>query len=165
MRRNAVFKLSERSKSRLNGVDSRLVSCVEYAIKITTIDFGVSEGLRTIERQRELVAKGASQTLNSKHISGQAVDLIAYIGDRVSWELNLYDDIADAMKVASQIHNLPIRWGGAWHIDNIAEFDGTMQDAMDQYIALRRSQGRRPFIDGPHFEINDKVLTKPTMLC
>jgi len=149
-----MFVLSERSRSRLEGVHDDLVKCVESAIKTTSVDFGVSEGLRTLDRQKELVAKGASQTLKSKHLEGKAVDLVAYIGSRLSWELNLYDDIADAMKVAAQEHGVSIRWGGAWHIENIATFDGTMQDAMDEYIELRRSQGRRPFIDSPHFEIS-----------
>jgi peptidoglycan LD-endopeptidase CwlK len=148
-----MFKLSKRSLDRLQGVDERLVEVVKYAIEVTTIDFAVTEGLRTVQRQRELVAKGASQTMNSKHIDGLAVDLVAYIGDRISWELNLYDNIADAMKIAAIDVGVPIRWGGAWQINDIREWDGTMQDAMDQYVALRRSQGRRPFIDGPHFEI------------
>ena len=95
------FKLSERSLDRLNGVDQNLVDVVKRAINLTEIDFGVSEGLRTLERQKELVEKGASQTLKSKHISGMAVDLVAYIGPRVSWELKVYDDIADAIRQAS----------------------------------------------------------------
>lgn len=148
-----MFKLSDRSISRLEGVDARLVEVVKYAITVTRIDFGVIEGLRTVARQRELVASGASMTMNSKHINGSAVDLMAYIGSRGSWELNLYDDIADAMKIAAIEIDVPIRWGAAWQINDIREWDGTMQDAMNQYIDLRRSQGRRPFIDGPHFEL------------
>lgn len=148
-----AFKLSQRSLRNLNGVNQDLVNVVKYAITITKVDFGVIEGLRTPERQRELVAAGASQTMNSKHITGDAVDLMAYIGNRASWELNLYDDIADAMKIAAIEYNVPIIWGGAWSIGDIRQWDGTMQDAMDTYVATRRAQGRRPFIDGPHFEI------------
>lgn len=148
-----AFKLSGRSLKNLDGIDTRLIEVVHYAIGVSRIDFGVTEGLRTIERQRELVAAGASQTMNSKHIQGKAVDLVAYIGTRVSWELNLYDDIADAMKLAATEIGVPIRWGAAWHLDDIRNWDGTMQDAMDDYINVRRSQGKRPFIDGPHFEI------------
>jgi peptidoglycan L-alanyl-D-glutamate endopeptidase CwlK len=147
------FKLSKRSMQRLEGVDPGLTEVVVRAIQVSNIDFGVSEGLRSIERQRELVSRGASQTMKSKHIDGLAVDLVAYIGDRVSWELNLYDDIADAMKLAAIEVGVPIRWGAAWHVPDIREWDGTMQDAMDSYIDLRRSQGKRPFIDGPHFEV------------
>jgi peptidoglycan L-alanyl-D-glutamate endopeptidase CwlK len=91
--------------------------------------------------------------MKSKHIDGNAVDLMAYIGSRGSWEMNLYDDIADAMKIAADEHNIQIRWGAAWHITDLREWDSSMQDAMNEYIDLRRSQGRRPFIDGPHFEL------------
>ena len=148
-----AFKLSKRSLSRLEGVKPELVAVVQRAITITGVDFGVIQGLRTIEEQRELVAKGASQTMKSKHLTGEAVDVMAYIGSRGSWEMNLYDDIADAFKVAAIEEDVQIRWGAAWHISDLREWDGTMQDAMDEYIDLRRSQGRRPFIDGPHFEL------------
>ena len=147
-----AFKLSKRSLSRLDGVNPKLVKVVTTAITMSKIDFGVICGLRTIE-ERELVAKGASQTMKSKHIDGNAVDLMAYIGSRGSWEMNLYDDIADAMKIAADEHNIQIRWGAAWHITDLREWDSSMQDAMNAYIDLRRSQGRRPFIDGPHFEL------------
>ncbi len=147
------FKLSKRSISRLAGVNEDMVKVVTTAITLSKIDFGVICGLRTIEEQRELVAKGASKTMKSKHIDGNAVDLMAYIGSRASWELNLYDDIADAMKMAADEHDVQIRWGAAWHIPDLREWDSTMQDAMNEYVDLRRSQGRRPFIDGPHFEL------------
>lgn len=148
-----AFKLSKRSLSRLEGVDERMVRVVKTAIGISKIDFGVICGLRTIEEQKELVAKGASQTMKSKHIDGLAVDLMAYIGGRGSWEMNLYDDIADAMKIAADEEDVKIRWGAAWHIPDLREWDSSMQDAMNEYIDLRRGQGRRPFIDGPHFEL------------
>lgn len=148
-----TFKLSQRSKDRLQGVDANLVAVVYHAITITKIDFGVTEGVRTVERQKELVESGASQTMKSKHIDGKAVDLMAYLGSRGSWELNLYDDIADAMKDAAKSLGVGLRWGAAWHISDIREWDGTMEDAMNAYVDLRRSQGRRPFIDAPHFEL------------
>lgn len=147
------FELSLRSLDRLNGVDDSLVVVVKRAIQLTEVDFGVSEGLRSVARQAELVAKGASKTMNSKHIDGLAVDLVAYIDGRVSWELNLYDNIADAMASAAKEYGVTIRWGGAWHIDDIGAWEGKMEDAMTTYIDLRRSQGKRPFIDGPHFEL------------
>ena len=149
-----AFRLSKRSLARLDGVDDRLVRVVKSAITYTEVDFGVIQGLRTIEEQRELVRKGASQTMKSKHITGEAVDVMAYIGSRGSWEMSLYDNIADAFKLAAIEEDVKIRWGAAWHIPDLREWDGTMQDAMDEYIDLRRSQGRRPFIDGPHFELN-----------
>lgn len=148
-----MFTLSSRSVERLQGVNPLMVDVVQLAIQYTAIDFGVLEGLRTVERQRELVAKGASQTMDSKHITGMAVDLGAFIDGRLSWELNLYDNIADAMKQAAQEVGVAIRWGAAWHIDDIRLWGGTMEQAMNEYIDIRRSQGRRPFIDGPHFEL------------
>lgn len=148
-----AFKLSERSMAKLEGVDSRMQDVVKEAITLTKIDFGVICGMRTEDEQRELVAKGASKTMKSKHLDGLAVDLMAYIGSRASWELNLYDDIADAMAESARNNNVKIRWGAAWHVDSIADWDFTMQDAMNSYVDLRRAQGRRPFIDGPHFEL------------
>ena len=148
-----AFKLSQRSLDKLEGVKPDLVDVVKRAIEITTIDFGVIEGVRTKERQEELVAKGASKTMKSKHLDGSAVDLMVYIGSRASWELNLYDEVADAMKQAAIEEGVPIRWGAAWSIENIEDWDGTMEEAMNSYVDLRRSQGRRPFIDAPHFEL------------
>lgn len=152
------FKLSRKSLDKLRGVHPDMVSCVKTAIELTKVDFGVTCGLRTIEEQEELVAKGASQTMNSKHLRqgdgySHAVDLMAYVGSRASWELNLYDDIADAMKVASQRHNVSIKWGAAWSVGSISSWPNSMQAAMDSYVDLRRSQGKRYFIDGPHFEL------------
>jgi len=139
--------------SMLQGVDEQLVATVKLAILNTKIDFGVICGIRTMEEQRVLVEKGASKTMRSKHLDGKAVDLMAYIGSRGSWELNLYDDIADAMQEAAVETGAVLRWGAAWHINDIRDWDGTMEDAMNSYVDLRRSQGKRPFIDGPHFEI------------
>ena len=90
--------------------------------------------------------------MKSKHLTGDAVDLMAYIGSRGSWELNLYDDIADAMKESAIQNGVGIRWGAAWNIPDIREWEGTMEEAMNHYIDERRAQKRRPFIDGPHFE-------------
>jgi peptidoglycan LD-endopeptidase CwlK len=143
----------KRSLDKLEGVDEQLVATVKLAIAVAKIDFGVICGLRTMEEQRVLVDKGASKTMRSKHLDGKAVDLMAYIGSRGSWELNLYDDIADAMQEAAVETGAVLRWGAAWHINDIRDWDGTMEDAMNSYVDLRRSQGKRPFIDGPHFEI------------
>ena len=150
-----TFKLSQRSLDKLEGVDEQLVATVKLAIAVAKIDFGVICGLRTMEEQRVLVDKGASKTMRSKHLDGKAVDLMAYIGSRGSWELNLYDDIADAMKEAAVETGAVLRWGAAWHIPDIRQWNGTMEDAMNAYVDLRRSQGKRPFIDGPHFEIGE----------
>ena len=149
------FRLSQRSFDKLEGVNEQLATTVKLAILLTKVDFGVICGLRTMEEQRVLVDKGASKTMRSKHLDGNAVDLMAYIGSRASWELNLYDDIADAMKQAATETGAVLRWGAAWHIPDIRRYDGTMEDAMNAYVDLRRSQGKRPFIHGPHFEIGE----------
>jgi peptidoglycan LD-endopeptidase CwlK len=148
-----AFKLSQRSLDKMEGVNPILVAVVNRAIQITKIDFGVTEGVRTPQRQRELVDAGKSQTMTSKHLSGSAVDLVAYIGSDVAWELNLYDDIADAMKQAAIETGVSIRWGAAWNVDDICSWPGTMAEAMNHYIDERRAQKRRPFLDGPHFEL------------
>jgi len=149
------FKLSQRSLGRLDGVKNEMHSVVTHAITVSNVDFGVICGLRTEAEQADLVARGASQTMKSKHLTGDAVDLMAYLpGGRASWELNLYDDIADAMKEAAVRVGVPIKWGAAWHINDFRDWEGTAEEAMNAYIDLRRSQGRRPFIDGPHFELS-----------
>ncbi len=127
---------------------------VHLAIELTKVDFAVIEGVRTPQRQRELFDKGASQVREGgTHVQGRAVDLMAYIDDRASWELNLYDDIADAMKAAAIEFDVPLRWGAAWTVKDIRKWQGTMASAMNAYIDERRKQGQRPFIDGPHFEL------------
>jgi len=148
-----MFKLSTRSMSRLEGINPDIITVVTEAIKLTKVDFGVTCGMRTVEEQEKLVASGASQTMKSKHLEGRAVDLVAYVGSSVTWQLNMYDDLADAMAAAARKLNVPVKWGAAWSVGNIAEWDGTMEDAMNSYVDLRRSQGRRPFIDAPHFEM------------
>ena len=148
-----MFELSQRSLDRLQGVDERLVKIVSRAIQITDTDFGVIQGLRTEEEQKALVEKGASKTMKSKHLDGLAVDLMAYIDGRGSWELNVYDNIAEAMQQAATEESVDIRWGAAWHISDLRGWTGTMEEAMNDYIDTRRSQGRRPFIDAPHFEL------------
>ena len=147
------FNLSKRSLDKMNGVDDRLVEVVKKAIKLTNVDCGVTYGLRTREEQAELVAQGRSQTMKSKHLDGRAVDLVAYFGSNVSWELNIYDDICDAMAQAAREEGVAIKWGAAWSEGDIRDYGGSAEDSMNSYIDLRRSQGRRPFIDAPHFEM------------
>lgn len=150
-----IYRLSGRSIDRLEGIDPRLSQVVHEAIEVTKIDFGVTCGLRTEIEQQELVDIGASKTMKSKHLTGHAVDLVAYINGRVCWELNVYDDIAEAMRSSAFNVGLPIRWGAAWNIPDITQWEGSMESAMNHYIDTRRSEGKRPFIDAPHFEINE----------
>jgi len=149
-----TFKLSQRSIDRLEPVKPELFDVVLEAISLTKVDFGVICGLRTEEEQRALVEKGASQTMKSKHLTGDAVDLMAYIDGRGTWELNVYDDIAEAMREAAKNQGVRIRWGAAWTVPDIAEWNLSMEDAMNSYIDERRAERKRPFIDAPHFELN-----------
>ena len=154
-----MYKLSSRSLGKLEGVNPVLVDTVKRAIELTKVDFGVIFGVRSLETQKKLFESGRSQTMKSKHLiqpdgTAHAVDLMAYDGSDPSWEMAMYDDIADAMKAAAKENGAKIRWGAAWTVDNIAEWDGTMQEAMNDYIDIRRKSGRTPFIDGPHFELN-----------
>ena len=92
-------------------------------------------------------------TMDSKHITGNAVDLMAYVDGRSSWELNLYDDIALAMKYAATELKVKIRWGAAWNVPDLTKWNGTMEGAMNYYIDSKRKVNQRPFIDAPHFEL------------
>jgi peptidoglycan L-alanyl-D-glutamate endopeptidase CwlK len=148
-----TYKLSTRSQEKLIGVNSELKEVVCLAITYTKIDFGVIEGLRTEKRQRALVDSGASKTMKSKHLDGRAVDLMAYVDGRGCWELNVYDEIADAVKRAAIEVDIAVRWGAAWTITDICKWENTMEEAMNSYVDTRRGQGRRPFIDAPHFEL------------
>ena len=154
-----AFSLSSRSRGKLEGVHPDMVAVVERAIELTKVDFGVTYGVRTLEEQKRLYESGRSQTMNSKHLLqddtsySHAVDVVAYDGSDVVWEINVYDDICDAFKQAAEEKCVAIKWGAAWSEGDIRSYPGTAEDAMNAYIDLRRSQGRRPFIDGPHFEL------------
>ena len=108
------FELSALSRRRLLGVHPDLVRCVERAIQITDVDFLVVEGVRNIKRQKELVAKGASRTMNSRHLTGHAVDLCAIAGDRLLWGQPQAGQVAEAMKQAASEFGIALEWGGNW---------------------------------------------------
>ena len=154
-----AFKLSGRSLNKLEGVHPTMVDTVKRAIEVSKVDFGVIYGVRSLAEQKRLYEAKRSQTMKSKHLVQEdgyshAVDLMAYDGSDPSWDIVMYDDIADAMKEASIETGAKICWGAAWHINDISEWSGTMEQAMNAYVDLRRSSGRRPFIDGPHFQLS-----------
>ncbi len=109
-----TFKLGQRSLDRLNGVHADLVAVVKLAISISEVDFTVLEGLRSYDRQAELYAQGASKTMNSRHLTGHAVDLGAWVDGAISWDKKYYAMINDAMKEAAGKLNIPVEWGGDW---------------------------------------------------
>jgi len=146
------YRLGKRSLSELNGVDPRMVDIVKLAIQYTEVDFSVHDGIRTVAEQEKLVEAGASHTMKSKHRIGHAVDLVPYINGRLRWEWQPIYKIATAVRRAAKELNVGIRWGGNWTV-NFTETDKNPMNIMDDYINLRRSQGRRPFCDGPHYEL------------
>ena len=124
------YKLGTRSLQSLSGVHPDMVAVVKRAIEITGVDFTVIEGIRNINRQRELFKAGKSTTMNSRHITGHAVDMVPW---PVDWEdLERFETMAEAMKTAAEELEIPIVWGGDW----------------------------KSFYDAPHFELDRKVYPK-----
>ena len=108
------MQIDQRSETSLKGVHPNLVRVVRRAAEITSTDFIVTEGLRTKERQIQLLASGASQTMRSRHLTGHAVDLAAKVGNEVRWDWPLYHKLAAAMKRAAHEVGVQIEWGGDW---------------------------------------------------
>ncbi len=148
-----MFSLSKQSIETMQGVKQKLIDIVTLAISISEIDFKVQEGLRSIERQKQLLAAGKSKTLNSKHITGDAVDLVAIVDGKLSWDWKYYYSIAEAMKQAAIQLNTQIVWGGVW--DKVLnELEDTRIES-DQYAHRIAALGRKPFLDGPHFQLKE----------
>ena len=126
------YRLGTRSVGNLVGVHEDLQHVVYLAITTTKVDFTVIEGLRDRARQRELVDIGASQTMNSPHLTGHAIDVVPWVGGKVRWDWPLFYPIADAMIAAAIELDIRIRWGGDWNSDGIFN---------------------ERFRDGPHFEL------------
>lgn len=143
---NSGFVLGAKSLNNLKGVDDKLVAVVKRALQISPTDFTVIEGVRTVARQRELVKKGASKTMNSKHIVGKAVDIVPLVNGKISWDFNHYYPLAKAMAQAATELGVSVRWGGAWTV--ITGKSGTPQE----WVASYRKGGGR-FLDGVHFEL------------
>lgn len=108
------FKLGGQSEMLLRGVHPDLVKVVRRAIAISKIDFKVLEGVRTVARQRELVKKGASQTMKSRHIHGFAVDIAPFVDGQVRWDWPLYFQLASTVKQAAKDVGVAVEWGGDW---------------------------------------------------
>ena len=151
-----AFQLSQRSLDKLEGVHPDLVKVVKLAITYTDVDFGVIYGVRDLATQERLYKSGKSQTMKSKHLVQEdgyahAIDLMAYDGSNPSWDIVDYDNIADAMRKAGRELGVEHIWGAAWH-KYLTVSPDSAEDLMNEYIDLRRSENRRPFIDGPHFQ-------------
>ncbi len=103
-----------RSLRNLKGVHPDLVRVIKRAAELAPGAFIVTEGLRTAQRQRELKAAGASKTLNSRHLTGHAIDVACLLDGKVRWDWPLYDKLAKAVKKAARELKVPIVWGGDW---------------------------------------------------
>lgn len=148
-----MFALGVKSLSRLNGVHDHMARVVKRAITLSAVDFTVVEGPRSLDRQRDLVASGASQTLNSRHLTGHAVDLAPVVGGIARWDWPLVHRVAVAMRAAGRAEGIPIRWGGAWDVLLTETGEQDPEEVMEAYAARVRAAGRKPFVDGPHFEL------------
>jgi peptidoglycan L-alanyl-D-glutamate endopeptidase CwlK len=144
--------ISARCELRLAGVHPDLVRVVRCAAEGGAV-FRVVEGLRSQERQRDLVASGASQTMASRHLTGHAVDLAPMVDGAVSWDWRHFFPLADAIADAARKEGVPLIWGGAWGRSVHDWPKGGAKAAQDAYAAERRAAGRKPFLDGPHFEL------------
>lgn len=109
-----TFRLSQKSLDRLSGVHPDLVAVVKRALEISEVDFAVLEGVRSKTRQAQLFKEKATKTMNSRHLTGHAVDLGAYVAGSIRLDWPLYYRIADAMKAAAEELGTPLTWGGDW---------------------------------------------------
>ena len=153
-----MFKLSSISMNNLHLVKPALVSCVEKAITLSTQDFRVNQGLRTLAQQRTAVAQGHSRTMHSKHLIQPdgfvwAVDLVAWVDGAISWDFSKYDAIAFAMDQAATALGIAhhVRWGCAW--DRVlADFGGSAGAYLAEAKAYAGRHAGSDLLDAPHFE-------------
>lgn len=109
-----TYSFGIKSVKKMTGVHPALKKVLYRAIEITDVDFSIIEGVRTLERQKQLVASGASKTLNSRHLSGHAVDIAPYVEGEIRWDWPLYHRLAKVMKTAAKEVGVPVQWGGDW---------------------------------------------------
>lgn len=109
-----TIALGSRSIKRLANVHPDLVRVVRAAAMQSNLDFCVLEGLRTLDRQKELLAQGATTTLKSRHLTGHAVDLAGMSGGEIRWDWPLYHKLAVIIKAAAAAEKVKIEWGGDW---------------------------------------------------
>lgn len=150
-----TFRLGEKSIQALVGVNDALVAVVKMAISRTSQDFSVFEGLRTMERQKKLFASGASRTLDSYHLTGDAVDLVPYVDGRLQWQMPLCNEIARAVREASIELGVPVTWGRVWDRKLEQLNPSKLEGARAAYVARYQhinGPDRFPLDDGPHFQ-------------
>lgn len=156
-----AYKFGPKSLQELQGVHVELVRTVHRALALSSIDFGVHDGLRTKVEQAEYVRTGVSKTMNSKHLPqadgfSHAVDLVPYVNGKLRWEWEPIYLVAEAMHKAATETGIQLVWGGVWDRKFPSDFTGRsahMKLMVDAYVSRRRKLGKSAFIDGPHFEM------------
>ena len=122
-----MFSFSKASLEKMNGVNSKLINLMKEAIKESPYDFGITEGIRTLKRKKELFAEGKTKTLKSYHLVGKAVDIKIYVNGKITWDFKYYKEVSDHIKEVARKLGYVITWGGDW----------------------------KTFKDGPHFQIEN----------
>jgi peptidoglycan L-alanyl-D-glutamate endopeptidase CwlK len=147
-----MYNLGKSSLDKLSKVHPDLARVVSRAITITEQDFTVVEGLRTLERQKQLVADKKSQTLKSRHLTGHAVDLAPWVNGTIDWNGTArFDAIAEAVRQAAIDEKVEVLWGASWSL--ALNYHASAAQALDAYVHEREKAGRRSFIDRPHFQL------------
>ena len=109
-----MYKFGKRSIGNFDGIHSSLVGVCYRALSLSPHDFGITEGVRSVERQRQMVVGGKSQTMHSYPLTGKAVDFAVFVDGKITWEFEYYVDVADAFKQAATEYGIEITWGGDW---------------------------------------------------
>ena len=128
LRIKKMFKLGNKSKERLKGVDPRIIEIIELALTISVIDFGIPQygGLRTLPTQKLLFDKKVSPCdgINNKsmHQSGLAFDVFAYVDGAASWDRYQLTQVAAAILQAASMLGYALSWGGLWRNTDMPHF-------------------------------------------
>ena len=147
-----TFTFGEKSEWELKDVHPLLVGVVRRALTVSSVDFGVHDGRRTEAEQRAYVNSGVSKTMDSRHLTGHAVDLVPYIAGKLRWEWAPIYAIAEAMRTAARALKVPLVWGGCWD-RNFTDSDEAPADMVRNYTTRQRAKRRDAFTDGPHYEL------------
>jgi peptidoglycan L-alanyl-D-glutamate endopeptidase CwlK len=123
------YIFGEKSLEKLSTVHPDLQKLFKQAITSSPLDFSITEGIRSLERQKELVAAKKSQTMNSRHLSGKAVDIAVFVDGKLTWDLKYYKIVTDHIKVVAKLNDVAIVCGIDW----------------------------KSFVDGPHIELDKKL--------
>tara|TARA_Y100001972_G_C7586409_1_gene294042 strand:- start:227 stop:664 length:438 start_codon:yes stop_codon:yes gene_type:complete len=132
------FKFGKSSEEKLQTVRPELADVARKALELSSIDFGITEGLRSEQKQKQLVSEGASKTMKSKHLTGHAIDIVCYADGKITWDLEHYQTAAYAFGLASKELDVQIRWGGNWSGYKTGDF---------------KLDPNNKFVDAVHFEL------------